>query len=94
MSKKCDRHQFCLKPKTQSTINPQNLNASFCGKTKTSNSEGEQAKKECLNCPTFNTDGNYATPAFILGWEQVHFNSLRVKKKNKERRCVSSTSVE
>lgn len=62
----CDKHDFSLKPKNEYTLQPQYFHVSFCRRLQERDVQGTAESKECLNCPAFNRDGNYATPTFIL----------------------------
>jgi hypothetical protein len=69
----CDRHDFSLRPKSEYTLQPQYLQVSFCKHMTEKATKAPRGQSPCLNCPTFNKDGNFATPTFILATEQVRF---------------------
>lgn len=64
VQRKCDAHEFSLKPVSENMINSINLSMSFCL------SHGKKTVKAresgCLDYPCFNSDANIATPTFIL----------------------------
>jgi hypothetical protein len=64
----CERHAFSLRPRNDYVLHPQKLAASFCREDWPR--EGRGRSQDCSrsrsNCATFNSDGNYASPAFIL----------------------------
>lgn len=71
----CDKHDFLLKPRHEYTSHAQYYHVSFCSnpQDKTLKKNTSLSQSGCLNCPTFNTDNNFATPTFVLASEQVLF---------------------
>lgn len=81
---RCEQHEFSLKPRGDYMVHPQHLSASFCSDNaeKGAKRTGRASGSACLNCPTFNQDGNHATPAFVLVSEKVLVDARRHTTRN------------
>lgn len=77
---RCDRHEFSLKPRGEYLLQGQNYSVSFCNDTlyKVNKKTKSTSTGACQNFPAFNTDGNHATPSFILPSEKVFLKISRV----------------
>lgn len=64
IQKKCELHEFSLRPCEEYMTHALNLNMSYCLASGKKGSKNLQSK--CLDSPCFNFDGNHATPTFIL----------------------------
>jgi len=64
VQRKCNVHEFSLKPVTDNMTHSINLNMSFCLSHGKKNAKTEQSR--CLDYPCFNLDANIATPTFVL----------------------------
>ena len=67
-TQKCDHYLFCLKPQQNYCKFSQTISVSFCDSSKhrRQKQSSEFNEKDCLECPVFNKDNNFATPTFIL----------------------------
>lgn len=77
---KCDRYIFSLKPMQNQCKLSQTTSVSFCDPSKHRRQKLSIGQKEedCLDCPVFNKDNNFATPTFILQSEKVQTSSTLV----------------
>jgi hypothetical protein len=64
VQRKCDAHEFSLKPVSENMIHSINLSMSFC--LSNGKKTGKAKQQVCLDYPCFNPDANIATPTFIL----------------------------